>query len=106
MQNLAGEWIDAPPIPVTFVINLGKGERGATVLGAAHGSARELTRAVAAALESVTQGLARATSHRVLSPPKGSTPRYSIPFFQNIAQRISIKDTQLECTLISAAKPC
>ncbi|KZT10577.1 Clavaminate synthase-like protein [Laetiporus sulphureus 93-53] len=72
VQNLAGEWIDAPPIPGTFVINIGK------------------------ALETATQGLARATSHRVLSPPKGSTPRYSIPFFQNIAQRLSLKDIQLQ----------
>ena len=97
MQNLAGEWIDAPPIPGTFVINLGKGERGATVLGAAHGSARVLTRAVAAALESVTQGLARATSHRVLSPAPGSTPRYSIPFFQSISQEVLVGDHVLQC---------
>lgn len=25
VQNLAGEWIDAPPIPNTFVVNIGKG---------------------------------------------------------------------------------
>jgi isopenicillin N synthase-like dioxygenase len=25
VQNLSGEWIDAPPIPGTFVINIGKG---------------------------------------------------------------------------------
>ncbi len=49
------------------------------------------------ALEAVTQGLARATSHRVLSPAPGSTPRYSIPFFQNIAQGIQIKDMILDC---------
>ncbi|KAF8134471.1 hypothetical protein EV363DRAFT_1396885 [Boletus edulis] len=61
VQNLSGEWIDAPPIPGTFVVNIGK------------------------ALEFVTRGLARATSHRVLSPPVGSTPRYSVPFFQNIS---------------------
>ncbi|EJF65207.1 Clavaminate synthase-like protein [Dichomitus squalens] len=72
VQNLAGEWIDAPPVPGTFVINLGK------------------------ALETVTQGLARATSHRVLSPPPGSTPRYSIPFFQSIAQEICIGDLVLD----------
>ncbi|KAF9811147.1 hypothetical protein IEO21_06631 [Rhodonia placenta] len=72
VQNLAGEWIDAPPIPGTFVVNIGK------------------------ALETVTQGLACATSHRVLSPPPGSTPRYSVPFFQNIAQRVSIKDFTLQ----------
>ena len=26
VQNKAGEWIDAPPIPGTFVVNIGKGE--------------------------------------------------------------------------------
>ncbi|KAH9859002.1 Clavaminate synthase-like protein [Lenzites betulinus] len=72
VQNLAGEWIDAPPIPGTFVVNIGK------------------------ALETVTQGLARATSHRVLSPAPGSTPRYSIPFFQNVAQEICIGDFVLD----------
>ncbi|KAI0358719.1 Clavaminate synthase-like protein [Trametes cingulata] len=72
VQNLSGEWIDAPPIPGTFVVNIGK------------------------ALETVTQGLARATSHRVLSPPPGSTPRYSIPFFQNIAQGICVGNFVLD----------
>jgi len=72
VQNLSGEWIDAPPIPGTFVVNIGK------------------------ALEAVTQGLARATSHRVLSPPRGSTPRYSIPFFQNIRQEIRLSEIQLQ----------
>ncbi|OCH89069.1 Clavaminate synthase-like protein [Obba rivulosa] len=72
VQNLSGAWIDAPPIPGTFVVNIGK------------------------ALETVTQGLARATSHRVLSPPPGSTPRYSVPFFQNIAQDVCVGDVRLE----------
>jgi len=71
VQNLAGEWIDAPPIPGTFVVNIGK------------------------ALEFVTQGLARATSHRVLSP-RGSTPRYSVPFFQNIGLTIKLTDEILK----------
>ncbi|THH31412.1 hypothetical protein EUX98_g2783 [Antrodiella citrinella] len=71
VQNLAGEWIDAPPIPGTFVVNIGK------------------------ALETVTQGLAKATSHRVLSPEPGSSPRYSIPFFQNISQDIRIGESVL-----------
>ncbi|OBZ71058.1 hypothetical protein A0H81_09320 [Grifola frondosa] len=72
VQNLSGEWIDAPPIPNTFVVNIGK------------------------ALEKVTQGLAQATSHQVLSPPPGSTPRYSVPFFQSIAQEVRVPDIQLE----------
>ncbi|KAF6760261.1 iron/ascorbate oxidoreductase [Ephemerocybe angulata] len=71
VQNLAGEWIDAPPIPGTFVINFGK------------------------ALEFVTEGLARATSHRVLSP-KGDSPRYSVPFFQNISLTIRLTEEVLE----------
>ena len=25
VQNLSGEWIDAPPIDGTFVVNIGKG---------------------------------------------------------------------------------
>jgi hypothetical protein len=49
-------------------------------------------------LEMVTYGLARATSHRVLSPPAGSTPRYSIPFFQNIGQNLRSSEIRLNCT--------
>ncbi|KAH9073603.1 hypothetical protein EDB83DRAFT_2312908 [Lactarius deliciosus] len=67
-QNLSGQWIEVFPRPYTFVINFGKG------------------------LESVTQGLARATSHHVLVPPAGSLPRYSIPFFQNIAQGVWLSE--------------
>ena len=48
------------------------------------------------ALETVTQGVAIATSHRVLSPPKGSTPRYSVPFFQMISQKTIIGQSVLE----------
>lgn len=72
VQNLSGDWIDVPPIDGTFVVNIGKG------------------------LESVTRGLARATSHRVLSPSKGSSPRYSVPFFQNIAQQIRLSEIDLK----------
>ena len=79
VQNLAGDWIDAPPIPGTFVINIGK------------------------ALEFVTGGLARATSHRVLSP-KGDTPRYSVPFFQNIGLTTRLTDHILKCTFSHCGK--
>ena len=30
VQNLSGEWIDAPPIPNTFVINIGKSTSSVT----------------------------------------------------------------------------
>ncbi|KIK60337.1 hypothetical protein GYMLUDRAFT_43637 [Collybiopsis luxurians FD-317 M1] len=57
-QNLRGDWINVPPKPNTFVINFGR------------------------SLEFVTQGVVRATSHRVLAPPpEAKTPRYSVPFF-------------------------
>jgi len=72
VQNLAGEWIDVPPRPYSFVVNIGKG------------------------LEWVTEGLARATSHRVLVPAAGASPRYSIPFFQNIAQDVRLSEHVLQ----------
>jgi len=72
VQNVSGEWIDVPPRPYTFVINIGKG------------------------LESVTQGLARATSHRVLAPAAGTSPRYSIPFFQNIKRDLRLSEHVLQ----------
>lgn len=68
VQNFSGEWIDVPPLPGTFVVNIGKG------------------------LEALTSGVALATSHRVLSPAPGSGPRYSVPFFQMIAQRVVLGD--------------
>ncbi|KAF8503317.1 Clavaminate synthase-like protein [Russula emetica] len=72
VQNISGEWINVPPRPYTFVINIGKG------------------------LEKVTQGLARATSHRVLAPAAGTSPRYSIPFFQNLAQDVRLSEHVLQ----------
>lgn len=56
-----------------------------------------LTVSPSTALEFVTRGLARATSHRVLSPPVGSTPRYSVPFFQNISLNARLADQVLDC---------
>lgn len=53
------------------------------------------------ALEFATQGLARATSHRVLSPRAApgepTTPRYSVPFFQNISLDARLTDIVLDC---------
>ncbi|KZV73418.1 Clavaminate synthase-like protein [Peniophora sp. CONT] len=72
VQNPQGEWIDVPPEPYTFVVNIGK------------------------ALETATRGLARATSHRVLAPAPGTGPRYSVPFFQNISQDLKLADSVLD----------
>ncbi len=55
-----GEWIDAPQVPGTFVVNIGE------------------------MLELATDGYLKATLHRVISPLRG-TDRISLPFFFNPA---------------------
>ncbi|KDQ17215.1 hypothetical protein BOTBODRAFT_648452 [Botryobasidium botryosum FD-172 SS1] len=72
VQNTSGEWIDVLPKPHTLVVNIGKG------------------------LETVTQGVTLATSHRVISPPVGSPARYSIPFFQNISLTVRLGEMRLD----------
>jgi len=61
VQNSAGEWVDCPPIDGTFVVAIGQG------------------------MEALTQGVCQSTTHRVLSPARGSGPRFSIPFFQGVS---------------------
>lgn len=51
-----GRWIDATPLPGTFVVNIGE------------------------MLEIATRGYLTATRHRVVSPPVG-VDRFSVPFF-------------------------
>ncbi|KAJ1815754.1 hypothetical protein LPJ56_002576 [Coemansia sp. RSA 2599] len=58
VQNHSGKWINAPPIANTFVVNIGTG------------------------LEYLVQGVAVATTHRVVNPPANTGPRYSVAFFQ------------------------
>jgi isopenicillin N synthase-like dioxygenase len=60
--NKAGQWIDIPNIPGTFVVNIGQG------------------------FEVVTNGVCKATTHRVLS---GSHERYSVPFFQGMRRSLT-----------------
>jgi len=60
-QNLAGEWVDCPPIDGTLVVAIGQG------------------------MEAVTGGVCASTTHRVLSPAQGEGARYSIPFFQGVS---------------------
>ncbi|KAH9035774.1 hypothetical protein EDB85DRAFT_1862721, partial [Lactarius pseudohatsudake] len=72
-QNLSGQWIKVSTCPYIFIINFGKVPPSV----------------------SVTQGLARATSHRVLVPPAGPSLRYSIPSFRNIAQGVRLSEHAL-----------
>ncbi|CVL02661.1 related to flavonol synthase-like protein [Fusarium mangiferae] len=60
--NKSGSWIDVPAIPDTFVVNIGQ------------------------AFEVVTNGVCKATTHRVLSPPK---ERFSVPFFQGVRRDLT-----------------
>ncbi|OTB19768.1 hypothetical protein K445DRAFT_313542 [Daldinia sp. EC12] len=60
--NKAGEWVDVPVIPGTFVVNIGQ------------------------AFEVVTNGACKATTHRVLSGPH---ERYSVPFFQGVRRNLT-----------------
>ncbi|KAI0394726.1 2OG-Fe(II) oxygenase superfamily protein [Xylariaceae sp. FL0594] len=62
--NKAGQWIDVPAVPGTFVVNIGQ------------------------AFEVVTGGLCKATTHRVVMPA-GSDERYSVPFFQGVRRSLT-----------------
>jgi isopenicillin N synthase-like dioxygenase len=65
--NHSGEWISAPPINDTFVVNIGQG------------------------FEVATGGRCPATTHRVMSPQNGRE-RYSVPFFQGIDLNVGVDD--------------
>ncbi|ORV45306.1 oxidoreductase [Mycolicibacter engbaekii] len=60
VELTTGEWVDVPPLPGAFIVNIGE------------------------LLEVATGGYLRATQHRVLSPKPG-TDRVSIPYFLNPA---------------------
>ncbi len=55
VKNAAGDWVGAPPLPGSFVINLGQ------------------------QMERLTNGLFKATAHRVINA--SGRERYSLPFF-------------------------
>ncbi|CAK9438294.1 uncharacterized protein LODBEIA_P25180 [Lodderomyces beijingensis] len=60
VQNFQGQWITVPNIPGHLVVNNGQ------------------------TLEAITQGVCKATIHRVLIPQPGTGTRISVPFFQTI----------------------
>ncbi|KAK0902270.1 hypothetical protein LTR91_019082 [Friedmanniomyces endolithicus] len=67
------EWIPAPPIPGTFVVNFGN------------------------AFEAATEGAVRATTHRVIAPGPGRGDRYSIPFFQGLPLDMTVEEGRANC---------
>ena len=72
-------WIDAPPMPGAFVVNIGE------------------------LLEVATGGYLKATVHRVISPPEGSD-RISVPFFFNPALSATIPRLALPPELAAQAE--
>lgn len=75
----AGAWVDAPPLPGAFIVNIGE------------------------LLEVATGGYLRATRHRVLAPEPG-TDRISIPYFHNPALDARIPLLPLPPELAAAAR--
>jgi isopenicillin N synthase-like dioxygenase len=73
-----GEWIDAPPLPGAFIVNIGE------------------------MLELATGGYLKATLHRVISPLIG-TDRISIPFFYNPSLDTTMPQLQLPAELKAQA---
>lgn len=74
-----GEWVDAPPVPGTFVVNIGE------------------------LLEYATQGYLTATDHRVISPTFPDD-RISVPFFFNPALDAQLPIIELPAELAAHAR--
>ncbi len=74
-----GDWIDAPPVPGAFIVNVGE------------------------MLELATGGYLKATVHRVVSPPAGSD-RISIPFFFNPVLDTVMPRLELSAELAAQAR--
>ncbi|MGX1701461.1 isopenicillin N synthase family dioxygenase [Microbacterium sp. NPDC055357] len=74
-----GEWVDAPPVPGAFVVNIGE------------------------MLEYATQGYLTATNHRVVSP-QAPDHRISVPFFFNPALDAQLPVIQLPPELAAEAR--
>jgi isopenicillin N synthase-like dioxygenase len=74
-----GRWVDAPPVPGAFVVNIGE------------------------MLEYATQGYLRATNHRVFSP-RAPQDRISVPFFFNPALDARLPILELPPELAARAR--
>ncbi|KAJ3179098.1 hypothetical protein HDU87_003054 [Geranomyces variabilis] len=81
IQNNAGEWFVAPPMPNSFVVNFGIG------------------------IERITHGAVIATTHRARNPGKGQPNRFSVALFQEAAYTKSMEPwTDEERNLAGCAK--
>ena len=71
VQNSQGKWVDCVPKDGTLVVAIGQG------------------------MEALTQGVCQSTTHRVLSPSRGSGARLSIPFFQGVSYDASFEEMEI-----------
>jgi isopenicillin N synthase-like dioxygenase len=78
VQHLDGSWMDAPPLPGSFVVNTGE------------------------LLELATNGYLRATVHRVVAPPAGMQ-RFSIAFFLAASLDSTVPRVELPAALAAEA---
>jgi isopenicillin N synthase-like dioxygenase len=80
VQNKSGTWISVPPLPDTLVVNIGR------------------------QLEAITQGVCKATTHRVnysasdFLDQNGNSlgSRYSFPFLQSLSLDVAPQDVYIE----------
>ena len=79
VQTLDGCWVEAPPMPGTFVVNTGE------------------------LLELATDGFVRADIHAAITPPPG-TERFSIPFFLGASHDGRVPSIDLPPALRQAAR--
>ncbi|KAL3464848.1 hypothetical protein BJX64DRAFT_253858 [Aspergillus heterothallicus] len=77
--NKNGDWIDAPPIEGSLVINIQQG------------------------LEAITGGICAATTHRVIAPTRRT--RYSIPFFLGVRMDLTLEQLRESAAHIVARIP-
>ncbi|KAM5345093.1 hypothetical protein ACJ41O_010955 [Fusarium nematophilum] len=74
-----GEWIEAPPIEGSFIINVQQG------------------------FEAITGGVCPATTHRVIAPTNKT--RYSVPFFQGINASLTLDELKSAAAHIVSKVP-
>lgn len=77
--NKSGEWIDAPPIEGSLVINIAQG------------------------FEAITGGVCSGTTHRVVAPTHCT--RYSVPFFQAVRLDLRLEELERSAASIVALIP-
>ena len=88
MVNSDGEWIPAPPLENSFVVNFGHAFEAAT-----EGAVRATVHRVKVGLQYKHYGRL-ADECRLKAPTSTSQPRYSIPFFQGLPLDLTLSQVR------------